>query len=183
MIKARHWISSAAIAGFVFVSSYAHANGIEDITLEGTGCSAASVAKSVSNDRQSMTLVFDSFVAFTGPGIPGSEEVKECRIDLTMQNNDSVGVIMDTRGYVQLQSGMTGDQHQHIPRAKRSNLVTNFFGQVGKDYLSRSTATVLAQGNPSSTTVSIMLQVAVDKGSNLTGQGQITIDSLDLKLN
>lgn len=183
MIKARHWINSAAIAGFVFVSSYAQANGIENITLEGAGCPQGSVGKSVSNDRQIMTLVFDSFVAFTGPGIPGSEEVKECRIDLAMQNNDSVGVIMDTRGYVQLQSGMTGDQHQNIPRAKRSNLVTNFFGQVGKDYISRSTATVLAQGNPSSTTVSIMLQVAVDKGSNLTGQGQITIDSLDLKLN
>ena len=183
MKNIKRWKSAAAIAGFVFVSGYAQANGIENITLEGTGCSALSVGKSFSSDRQSMTLVFDSFVAYTGPGVPGSEEVKECRIDLTMQNNDSVGVVLDTRGYIQLSSGMTGDQQQNIPRAKRSNQVTNFFGPVSKDYLSRSTATVLAQGNPSSTTVSIMLQIAVDKGNNLTDQSQITIDSIDLKLN
>jgi hypothetical protein len=179
----KHWNSATVIACFVFISSYAQANGIEDITIEGTGCSAASVAKSVSNDHQSMTLIFDSFVAYTGPDLPGSEEVKECRIDLTMQNDDSVGIVMDTRGYVQLSGGMTGDQHQNIPRAKRSNQITNFFGPVAKDYLSHSTATVLAQGNPSSRTVSILLQIAVDKGNNLTGQSQITIDSLDLKLN
>ncbi|MBI3798858.1 MAG: DUF4360 domain-containing protein [Deltaproteobacteria bacterium] len=183
MKKRLGWPAAGMIVGLMCVSNPAQANGIATIAYEGTGCPQGTIGKSISNDRQSMTLIFDSFVASTGPTVPESEEEKSCRIALTMQTNESVGITMDTRGYVQLAAGMTGDQHQNVPRAKRSNLDIPFVGPVAKDYLVRSTATVLAQGKPSSTTVTILLQVGVDKGTNASGQGQLTTDSFDLKLN
>jgi hypothetical protein len=186
MKKKVWWKRGLAIAGLTLVSHYGHAdfavNGIDSISYEGTGCPQGSVGQSFSNDRQSMTLIFDSFVASTGPGVPESEEVKECRIDLTLQTDESVEVSMQSRGYVQLASGMTGDQHQNVPRSKRSNLVTPFSGPVAKDYVSQSTAKALVQGDPFSKTMTIILQTEVDKGKNLTSPGQLTLDSFDLQL-
>ena len=130
-----------------------------------------------------MTLIFDLFIASAGPAFPSSEEAKDCRVELTMQSDESVGMSVQSRGFVQLPGGMTADQHQNVPRAKRSNQVTNFAGPVSKDYLAASTASVLAQGKPSGTTVVINLRIEIDNDANTTGQGQLTADSLDVRLN
>jgi hypothetical protein len=53
---------------------------------------------------------------------------------------------------------------------------------VARDYLAHSTATVLAQSNPLSTLVTIMLKIEIDQGNNAADLGQITIDSFDLHL-
>lgn len=177
------WWTATTLVSLMVASGLAQANGIVSIAYDGTGCPQGSLAQSISPDRQAMTLIFDRFLASAGPGVPESEEVKDCRIALTMQTNESVGISMQSRGYVQLPTGMTGDQHQNVPRAKRANQVTPFAGPVAKDYLADSTATVLAQGDPGSTTVTIILQIEVDKGNNVIGAGQLTTDSLDLHLN
>jgi len=98
-----------------------------------------------------------------------------------MQTDESRDMSVQSRGFVQLPFGMSAHQQQHIPRGKNSNLVTQFSAPVSRDYFSASTAKVLAQGK-SPGTVTIQLRIGVDPGSNTTGMGQITLDSLDVKL-
>src|SRR5262245_36271804 len=127
----------------------AQANSITSIAYDGTGCPPGSAGVTVAEDGgQSATVIFasDLFKVSTGPGVPESDEVKDCHLTLTLETNESVGLRLDTRGFVSLPAGMTGEQHQNVPRAKQANQVTPFAGPMSRDYGVRSTATVLAQG-------------------------------------
>ncbi len=143
MKRMQQQITTTAVMGLMLVTSLVQAsdmsaekqrypqsglgvNAIESIAYNGMGCPQGSVGQSFANDRQSLTLIFDQFVASTGVGVPEDEEVKECRIDLTMQTPDSVQITMQTRGYTMLADGMSSDQHQNVLRAKKANLVTSF---------------------------------------------------------
>jgi hypothetical protein len=180
MNNMKRW-SSAAFIALAFGSGAACANGIASATFEGDGCPGGSVGISISADRQVMTLIFDEFIATVGPGIPASEADQDCRVVIAMQTDESVDMSVQSRGFVQLPFGMSAHQQQHVPRAKSSNLVTQFSAPVSRDYFSASSAKVLAQGK-SSSPVTIQLRIGIDEGSNTTGMGQITVDSVDVKL-
>jgi hypothetical protein len=181
-----------SILGFALVTGVAQANGIASFTYQGTGCPAGTVGISISNDRSTMTMIFDNFVAFTGPSVSTSEMDKNCDIYVTMQTSDSATVQVQSRGYVQLDAGTGGEEHQYIPQAKGSNTVLPFTGPTSRDYLSASVANVLAQqgcgtppsgsGNSGNTTFRVSLSVGLNDDQNPAGSSQMTIDSLDLKI-
>src|SRR5262249_4401081 len=119
----------------------AQANGIASIAYDGTGCPPGSAGVDVSPDRHVASVIFDQeiFKVSTGPGVPESEEVKDCHITLTLETNESVLLVLETRGFVLLPAGMTGEQHQNVPRAKQANQVTPFAGPFVRDYDTPST--------------------------------------------
>ncbi|MGH9224732.1 MAG: DUF4360 domain-containing protein [Acidimicrobiales bacterium] len=57
---------------------------VETLGYAGTGCPQGSVGQSFSDDRTTFTMIFDVFVASTGPGVPVSESRKDCQVDLSL---------------------------------------------------------------------------------------------------
>lgn len=182
MKKNIQWIIAVSIVSLIFVWRTAQANAITGMVYEGTGCPQGTIGSSRSSDGQKLILIFDGLVAAAGPSVQEDAAAKYCRIDLTLQTNDSVVLALDARGSAQLPAGMTGNQHQDVPSATSINPVTPFVGPTDQNYLVHSMATVLAQGNPAQMTVTIILQVGVDKGSNTTDRGQLTTDSVEITL-
>src|SRR5690606_5732798 len=81
---------------------------VHSISYGGSGCPQGSVGSSFSNDRKSFTLIFDSFVAYSGAGVPITEARKNCQlnINLRLPNGFSYSVAsFDYRGYVSLPRG------------------------------------------------------------------------------
>lgn len=175
------WIIAVSLGSLIFAWSTAQANGITGLVYEGTGCPQGSIGQIIATDGQMLTLIFDQFVVSAGPNVPESAAVKSCRIDLTLQTSDSVAAVLDSRGHVQLAGGMTGNQRLNVTRASQPIPITPFLGPTNQDYFVHTT-TALTQDNPTQTTVTIILQLTVDKGGNTTDQGFITIDSFDFNL-
>jgi len=175
-------VTIASILGFVLLPGLAQANGIASVAYNGTGCPQGTAGFSISNDRSTMTLIFEVFVATTGPSVPSSEMDKHCNIDVTMQTSDSAGINIQSRGYVQLDRDIVGEEDQHIPQAKGSDASLSFTGPTAKDYVSASAATVLAQGKPGNTTFRVSLSVELDNALNPSRAGQMTVDSFDLQI-
>lgn len=83
------------------------------VSYGGTGCPQGSVASIISDDRQTMTLIFDSYVASIGKGVAVTENRKNCQlnIDLHYPGGFQYSIFSaDYRGYAALDKGVTGTQ-------------------------------------------------------------------------
>src|SRR5262245_50167374 len=83
---------------------------LQSISYGGTGCPQGSVANTFSADRKAFTLIFDKFVASSGPGVPITETRKNCQLNINIhvpQGFTYAVHTFDYRGYVQLPAGVT----------------------------------------------------------------------------
>ncbi|GAB4057252.1 DUF4360 domain-containing protein [Catellatospora paridis] len=189
---------TVALLAATAVPGTAHATGpdpdsvyIASITYGGTGCPNGSTASSFGVDRTSATMIFDSFVASTGTGVPVTERRKNCQVNLNLHIPRSLAwlatIKIDHRGYVQVPAGMTGRRGDvfHSPDLVLGTpALTSFAGPVSKDYLVTDSylQAPLASTLCASETVrpdNINAEVRLDGGS---GSGQITLDSLDIRV-
>lgn len=160
---------------------------VESITYGGTGCPLGSVGTSIPDNRLSFTLIFDSFVASTGAGIPVTEARKTCQFSIALNAPDGwtwTVVAVDARGYVQLPSGVTATVSTrfefagHVATSQKA-----FTGPTNRDYLYRakSLPLVLSAGECGGDGV-----LTVNQAIGITGpagtSAQITSDSLDVSL-
>jgi len=53
---------------------------ISDFTYSGTGCPDGTVSLVFSDDRSTLTLIFDTYIATLGPGVSISESRKYCQL-------------------------------------------------------------------------------------------------------
>ena len=86
---------------------------INKVSYAGTGCPAGTVAEMLSDDLKAFTLLFDSYVAEGGPGIPLSAGRKNCQIavDMRVPQGWSYTIVqVDYRGFAQIDRGATGTQ-------------------------------------------------------------------------
>jgi hypothetical protein len=84
---------------------------IEGISYAGSGCNAGSVAGAISSDAETITLLYDSFIAQAGPGITPAEARKNCQLNvqLRLPQGWQFSVFKaDYRGYAYLQDGDKG---------------------------------------------------------------------------
>lgn len=84
---------------------------IMGVTYGGTGCPQGSVGYTISDDRSTVTLIYDSYVASIGPGIAITENRKACQINLDIQYPGGFQYSIlsaDYRGYAAIDKGVTG---------------------------------------------------------------------------
>jgi hypothetical protein len=65
----------------------------------------------ISSDRTIVTLIFDSYVASIGPGIPVTDSRKNCQlnVDIKYPGGFQYSILSaDYRGYASLESGVSG---------------------------------------------------------------------------
>jgi hypothetical protein len=165
---------------------------ISSISYGGTGCPQGSVGSAFTDDRRHATLIFDAFVASSGPGVPVTEGRKNCQLNINVHAPRSVAwaanLRLDHRGYVQAPAGVTATQSD---TAYSSQILvgtphaTTFTGPVARDYLSTdsyvlsSLDTLLCKGE-------LVFPTNINSQVRLVGpasaSAQITQDSIDIAL-
>lgn len=173
---------------------------VKSIAYGGTGCPQGSVGTSFSNSRQSFTLIFDSFVASSGPGVAVTESRKTCQITVRLHLAPGWQTWIQTaqsRGYVQLPDSVEASAKATYnlpapsgpgPGASGVNKIaqSNFSGPVAKDYLLADGFEVTAHAPntcndvPGRETEFTMLVEVSLQGPAVPAQ--ITTDSIDAQL-
>jgi hypothetical protein len=114
---------------------------IDSITYGGSGCCQGTVSLSISQDLTTFTLIFDEFIAETGPTKSIRDSRKNCQvnIDLRYPQGWSYSIVsVDYRGFVNVPRGVTATQTStyyfsgEIAQIQASLI---FRGSVENDYL------------------------------------------------
>jgi hypothetical protein len=152
---------------------------IQSISYAGTACPQGSVAIKLDEARTTFSLLFDSFVAITGPTIADASSRKNCQLNINVKypTEYSFGVPhIRTQGYVQLPIGAVAEQ-KHIVYFAGSTAQTSFgikhTGPVSRDVVYDDTASLAAQvwsqcGR--NVPVNINTQIRITPRMNETGQ-------------
>ena len=159
---------------------------LQSLTYDGTGCPQGTVGQSVSADRQTFTLIFDSYIASTGTGVSHKDAKKDC--DLTLNIEVGPGyrldyVQLDRRGYVQLTSEQTAVAVVDDPSGPKDKVVAT--GPTARDYLERSEAAPKKHqkgNNCESGVFALKVKTSERINGDRNLSGQITTDSFDGKV-
>lgn len=162
---------------------------LQSISYGGTGCAQGTVGQSIAADRRTATLIFDSFIASTGPEVPATEAHKTCQLNLTITvpPNSARALILSSqaRGYVNAASGITATQSSQVQLPAWSGVPrdTSFAGPVARDYVAPGTD-VFPVVNSTNVPMIVALQfvASVQVTPSPTDSAQMTLDSFDLQL-
>ncbi|KAJ2988363.1 hypothetical protein HDV02_005632, partial [Globomyces sp. JEL0801] len=86
---------------------------IKGITYGGTGCPQNTVSVAMAEDQKTFTLIFDQFVASSGPGTTVKDTRKNCQVNVDLHYPQGFSYTInniDYRGYVNVPAGVTGIQ-------------------------------------------------------------------------
>ncbi len=162
---------------------------INGISYAGSGCPAGSVSQNLSEDAKAFTLLFDSYVAETGPGMPLSLARKNCQVvvDLRFPQGWSYSLFtVDYRGYARLESGTSGQQvssYYFQGQPKTGNLRTTYYGPAERDYQIRDTLGLDALvWSPCGANRALNMNTQVRVTAPSQRRALMTIDSIDGEL-
>lgn len=159
---------------------------VNSIAFAGSGCPAGTVAGSVSADAAAFNLVFDSFIAEAGPGVPFSESRKTCMInlDLHVPSGWSYAVSsVETRGYAALQGGTSATQtlrYYFAGSATSGALQGTITGPRDSGYVLRDQVGLASQvWSPCNVSRSLNINLAVRVQASGGRHGLVTVDEID----
>ncbi len=160
---------------------------VGQVSYGGSGTPQGSVGTSFSNDRKSFTLIFDSFVASSGPGVPVTESQKNSSINIRVDGKGTGAQLLtaDLRGYVQIPAGVTAELIWVLLDGKGRALDGNkatFDGAQSKDCLVTAESLLPASVWSSAKAGPLVLSVEISLHGDISQQAQITVDSIDSKL-
>lgn len=159
---------------------------IRSISHAGSGCPAGTVAENISPDLQAFTLLFDSYVAEFGPGVPFTAKRKNCQLlfDFDYPAGWQFALLtLDTRGYASLESGVRAVQQTRFyfqGQTQTGSLTTNLVGPIDQDYQVRDVlpATQLTF-SPCGAQRALNVNTSVQLSGASNRSGLITVDSID----
>ncbi|KAJ3081142.1 hypothetical protein HK102_002550 [Quaeritorhiza haematococci] len=163
----------------------------ENLAYGGSGCPQGSVGLNFNEDRTAFTVLFDQYVASTGPTVPFAQSRRNCQLSMTVNvpqgYSYSIGTI-DTRGFYQLDNGVNAEQKSILyfqGDLQQSTATTRWQGPATGDYSVRDTfdlaGTVWSPCGASSV-LNLNTQLRLDNSANRQGSGQMTTDSVDSKV-
>ncbi|OCL04504.1 hypothetical protein AOQ84DRAFT_116170 [Glonium stellatum] len=162
---------------------------IRGISYGGTGCPQGSLSYVISDDRTTVTLIFDSYVASIGPSISVTESRKNCQlnVDITYPGGFQYSVFSaDYRGYAAIDKGVTGvlkSTYYFSGQTAQSSTEYDFVGPIDGDYLKHDTATstsVIWSPCGAEGMLNVNSQVRLTS-TNSSSSGLLTTDSIDAK--
>jgi hypothetical protein len=162
---------------------------VQSISYGGTGCPQGSVGQSISDDRSVFTLIFDSYIASSGPSIPITESRKNCQININLHIPQgwalSIGNVT-YRGYAQLPAGVTGQQsaiYYFAGAVQQAIGRTPMLGPLARDYTLSDTlpfTSLVWSGCNAVVPVNVNTQVWLTGRNDVPAQ--MTTDSIDGKV-
>ncbi|KAI9141959.1 secreted protein [Paraphysoderma sedebokerense] len=164
---------------------------LEEVTYAGSGCPKDTARASFNDERTAVTVLFDQYVASAGPGIPMSENRKNCQLNVKVHiprgYQYSVATV-DYRGFVQLDPTVTALQrsaYYFAGELREAVKQAPFYGPVEKDYVFRDTfdfQSMVWSSCTESTTMNINSQIRIDNSRDRKKSGTMTTDSIDGKV-
>jgi len=163
---------------------------INSISYGGTGCPQGSVGSFISADRQTFTLIFDSYVASIGPGVAVTNNRLNCQLNLDLQYPAGFQYSVlgtEFRGYAGLDAGVTGVQQATYYFSGSSTQVstsTTFKGPTSGDYeISDTIPFTSTIFSPCGAALPLNINSQVRLTSTVTSAtGILTDDSIDGKI-
>ncbi len=159
---------------------------VNSISYAGSGCPAGTVANVLADDAKAFTLLFDSYVAEGGPGIPLSAGRKNCQIavDLRFPQGWSYTIVdVDYRGYAKVDAGALGTQkttYYFAGQTGSASMKTDFPGPYAKDYQIRnSLGLAAAVFSPCGVNRALNLNTQVRVQTSGSQRALMTLDSID----
>lgn len=188
----------AIITGFALIvglaSAQAFARGPENFSIRrmvyaGSGCPAGTIAENVSPDLEAFTLLFDSYYAEAGQGVPLSASRKNCQINIEFDcpAGWKYAILdLDTRGYAALESGVKGIQQTSFyyqGQSQTGSVARTFEGPFDGDYQVRDVLPAAGRQwgtcGPRARSLNINTSIRVDNLRNRRASGLMTVDSVD----
>jgi len=162
---------------------------LETITYGGTGCPQGSVGQSISTDRSTFTMIFDKYIAVLGPGVPITENRKNCQLNLQLhvpQGWQFSIYTSDFRGYVALDKGVHATHkstYYFAGDSKQASSQLDYDGVIEEDYLAHDEIAVSSRiwspcGASAALNVASQLRLLKSGGAS-DAQGQMMNDSQD----
>jgi len=114
---------------------------IRAFTYGGSGCPGGSVGSMLSTDLTTLTLIYDKFIAQSGPGIQSTEYRKNCQVNVKLHYPQGWQFSIfkaDYRGHATLPAGTSGMCKATYYFSGDSNQISstkNFYGAYDADYL------------------------------------------------
>jgi hypothetical protein len=179
--------AATMLAGSAFADAPTNVR-VRSIAYAGSGCPAGTVAENISPDAQAFTLLFDSFIAEAGPGVPFIAKRKNCQIniDLAFPGGWSFTLAhVDYRGYAALEKKVVGLQkstYYFQGSASTAALQSKLVGPKDENYHYRDTLALSALvWSPcgGKRALNINSEVRVDNSASPYKSGLMTIDSID----
>jgi hypothetical protein len=84
---------------------------IESIAYGGSGCPQGSATSVISEDKTNMTMIFQEYIANIGPGVPPTENRKNCQLNVHIRYPASFQYSIlsaDYRGYALIEKDTLG---------------------------------------------------------------------------
>ena len=164
---------------------------IETLSYGGSGCPQGTVGKSLSDDRTTLTLIFDRYVATLGPDIPITENRKNCQLNVKLhfpQGWSYSIVTTDFQGFVQADHGVHAQRkstYYFAGQTQQVSTAADFFGPITGPFLARDYVGVMVYSPcGASESLNINAQVRLfNEGGNSSARAQISNDSIDGKFN
>ncbi|EEP78329.1 predicted protein [Uncinocarpus reesii 1704] len=157
------------------------------ITYGGSGCPQGSARTILSDDRETVTLIFDQFIAAIGPKISLEESRRNCQVNLKLQypggyQYSVLGV--DYRGYAKLDRGVEGVHRSNYYYSGETNdfaLTTWFDGPKNGDYfLHDDTDQTSRNWSPCGSSRALNINTSIRLSSrDKNASGLLTNDSTD----
>lgn len=160
---------------------------IQSISWAGSGCPPGSVQGSMAPDAQAFSLLFSQYIASAGPGIPVTQNRKNCDllVRLRFPQGWSFSVFtVDYRGYATLDARVRGTQRSayffegQFPSAA---LRTDLVGPYDANYEIRDTlglSAVVWSPCGAARALNINTEVRVNNRDNRQGSGLMTTDNI-----
>ena len=162
---------------------------IAGITYGGTGCPQGTVSAAFSQNRKTVTMIFDQFVAQTGQGLRPTDARKACQInvDLRYPTGWSYSVVkVDYRGYVGIPAGFTalqtatyyfsGQSGQYVSRSSFNGPMYDDYSVTDQIEISKIT------WSPCGSVERGNIKAAVELRGDYSQAGLLTVDSVDNKV-
>ncbi|KAF3924742.1 hypothetical protein AA313_de0208933 [Arthrobotrys entomopaga] len=161
---------------------------VVSLATGGTGCPTGTVSQQISSDRSTFTLIFDEYVASMGPGVPVTQNRKNCQLNVHLHypGGWQFSVFEATyRGYAQLSKGQSGTQkstYYFSGNAQQASTQSNFNGPYASDYVfTDSIGTESMVWSPCGIDGMLNINSQVRLTGDATKNAQLTTDSIDGK--
>jgi hypothetical protein len=200
MLRDKKWGSMVAVGVLTILCGLmygtAHAAGpdpnevyVQSISYGGTGCPQGTIGQSFSDDRTTFTLIFDAYIASSGPGVPITEARKNCQLNFNLHIPPGAGNTLlkaEYRGFVQLSAG-AGAQRGAIYYLPGGLVNTadgeTFNGPISTDYLGIDVIPLYLNKVDVHGACNAVIPINANNQIRISGDmsmdQQITIDSID----
>ncbi|KAE9579212.1 putative secreted protein [Colletotrichum fructicola] len=161
-----------------------------DVNYGGSGCPAGSVAKSFSDTRDIVTLMFDQYNVQSGPNIKPVEHRKACQLNVKMHypQGYQFSIFQSTvRGHVNLAKGVEGyckATYYFSGDEKTAHRTLSFKGPINDDYTKTDKFSLESiVWSPCGTEGMLNIKTAIELNPlSSTKASLMTVDSNDLKV-